>query len=51
MAYFGMMKNKVTLTKDNCKILICCHKPCELPQNEDGFFYRFKWGLQLVMLI
>lgn len=44
MAYFGMMKNKVTLTKDNCKILICCHKPCELPQNEDVFFLPIQVG-------
>ena len=38
------MKNKVTLNKDNCKILICCHKPCELPQNEDGIFLPIQVG-------
>lgn len=38
------MKNKITLTKDNIKILICCHKPCELPQNPDGIFLPIQVG-------
>lgn len=38
------MKNKTTLTKDNIKILICCHKPCELPQNPDGIFLPIQVG-------
>ena len=35
---------KITLTKDNCKILICCHKPCELPPNDDGLFLPIQVG-------
>ncbi|WP_296012911.1 DUF4422 domain-containing protein [uncultured Treponema sp.] len=38
------MKGKVTLNKDNCKILICCHKPCELPPNPDGLFLPIQVG-------
>lgn len=38
------MKNKITLTKDNIKILICCHKPCELPPNPDGIFLPIQVG-------
>lgn len=38
------MKNKITLTKDNIKILICCHKSCELPPNPDGIFLPIQVG-------
>lgn len=38
------MKDKITLNKDNCKILICCHKPCELPPNPDGIFLPIQVG-------
>ncbi|WP_288516586.1 DUF4422 domain-containing protein [uncultured Treponema sp.] len=38
------MKDKINLNKDNCKILICCHKPCELPPNPDGLFLPIQVG-------
>lgn len=38
------MKDKITLDKDNCKILICCHKPCELPSDPDGMFLPIQVG-------
>ena len=38
------MKGKVILNKENCKILICCHKPCELPPNPDGLFLPIQVG-------
>ena len=38
------MKNKITLTKESIKILICCHKPCELPLNPDGIFLPIQVG-------
>jgi len=38
------MKGKITLNKENCKILICCHKPCELPPNPDGLFLPIQVG-------
>lgn len=38
------MKDKITLNKDNCKILICCHKPCELPPDPDGLFLPVQVG-------
>ncbi|WP_296029133.1 DUF4422 domain-containing protein [uncultured Treponema sp.] len=38
------MKDKITLNKENCKILICCHKPCELPPNLDGLFLPIQVG-------
>ena len=38
------MKDKITLNKDNCKILICCHKPCELPPDPDGLFLPIQVG-------
>lgn len=38
------MKNKITLTKDNIKILICCHKPCELPPDPEGIFLPIQVG-------
>ena len=38
------MRDKITLNKDNCKILICCHKPCELPPNPDGLFLPVQVG-------
>lgn len=38
------MKDKITLTKDNLKILICCHKACELPPNPDGIFLPIQVG-------
>lgn len=38
------MKNKITLTKDNIKILVCCHKTSELPPNPDGIFLPIQVG-------
>lgn len=38
------MKKKITLTKDNIKIMVCCHKPCELPLNSDGIFLPIQVG-------
>lgn len=38
------MRDKITLNKDNCKILICCHKPCELPPDPDGLFLPVQVG-------
>lgn len=38
------MKQKITLTKDNIKILICCHKPSELPPDPDGIFFPVQVG-------
>lgn len=38
------MRDKISLNKDNCKILICCHKPCELPPNPDGLFLPVQVG-------
>lgn len=41
------MKDKITLNKDNCKILICCHKPCELPPDPDGLFLPIQVGASI----
>ncbi len=38
------MKNKVILTKDNIKILVVCHKLCELPPNSDELFLPIQVG-------
>lgn len=38
------MKKKLNLTKDNIKILICCHKLCELPPNPDEIFLPIQVG-------
>lgn len=38
------MGTKVNLNKDNCKILVCCHKPCELPPNPDDLFLPIQVG-------
>lgn len=38
------MKEKITLNKDNIKILICCHKPCDLPPDPDGIFLPIQVG-------
>lgn len=38
------MKHQVTLTKNNIKILICCHKPCDLPPNSDEIFFPIHVG-------
>ena len=40
------MKN-VKLTKDNCKILICCHKECELPPDLDKIFLPIQVGANI----
>lgn len=38
------MKKKLCLNKDNIKILVCCHKSCELPPDPDGIFLPIQVG-------
>lgn len=44
------MKKQVSLTKDNIKILVCCHKPCGLPADPDGLFFPVHVGSALSSL-
>lgn len=37
-------KNFKNLNKECIKILVCCHKPCTLPQNPDGIFLPIHVG-------
>ena len=38
------MKNKKTIDPSEIKILVCCHKKCELPPNPDGIFLPIQVG-------
>lgn len=38
------MKNKFALTEENIKIMVCCHKPCEMPPDSDGIFLPIHVG-------
>lgn len=38
------MKNKITLNGSNIKILVCCHKTCELPKDPDGILFPIQVG-------
>lgn len=38
------MKNKEKIDPSEIKILVCCHKKCELPPNPDGIFLPIQVG-------
>ena len=39
-----MKRDKVSLGPQNTKIMVCCHKACELPQNDEGLFLPIHVG-------
>ena len=41
------MKRNVELNAQNTKILVCCHKSCVLPPDEEGLFLPIHCGAAL----
>lgn len=42
-----MFYPKITLNKTNTRILICCHKKCDIPLDPDGIFFPIHVGAAL----